>query len=392
MGFVRKVYNKAKNTLAYLSSKKYTTIAGTLAFFLILSIVPFIFWLTLLFGNLNLDYDQIFSLSIFAGIRDVLSYFLEAAQSATAGASVILALTTLYSSTTLFYHMRRSGEIIYDYRRRKSGILLRVSALILLFVIMLLLFAEVGVFLFLGGFIRRLILSIVPFIFWLTLLFGNLNLDYDQIFSLSIFAGIRDVLSYFLEAAQSATAGASVILALTTLYSSTTLFYHMRRSGEIIYDYRRRKSGILLRVSALILLFVIMLLLFAEVGVFLFLGGFIRRLFHTVFAQIAVYIILAGLAFLLVLILNLHVCPYRVNLKNVVWGSLLTVLMGGVASFGFSLYLSLSSMEKLYGAITLLIVFLLWVYILMICFVTGVIVNCHGLEKEGKSGVAVKKF
>ena len=270
MGFVRKVYNKAKNTLAYLSSKKYTTIAGTLAFFLIL--------------------------------------------------------------------------------------------------------------------------SIVPFIFWLTLLFGNLNLDYDQIFSLSIFAGIRDVLSYFLEAAQSATAGASVILALTTLYSSTTLFYHMRRSGEIIYDYRRRKSGILLRISALILLFVIMLLLFAEVGVFLFLGGFIRRLFHTVFAQIAVYIILAGLAFLLVLILNLHVCPYRVNLKNVVWGSLLTVLMGGVASFWFSLYLSLSSMEKLYGAITLLIVFLLWVYILMICFVTGVIVNCHGLEKEGKSGVAVKKF
>ena len=84
---MRKVYNKAKNTLAYLSSKKYTTIAGTLAFFLILSIVPFIFWLTLLFGNLNLDYDQIFSLSIFAGIRDVLSYFLEAAQSATAGAS-----------------------------------------------------------------------------------------------------------------------------------------------------------------------------------------------------------------------------------------------------------------------------------------------------------------
>lgn len=90
----------------------------------------------------------------------------------------------------------------------------------------------------------------------------------------------------------------------------------MRRSGEIIYDYRRRKSGILLRISALILLFVIMLLLFAEVGVFLFLGGFIRRLFHTVFAQIAVYIILAGLAFLLVLILNLHVCPYRVNLKT----------------------------------------------------------------------------
>lgn len=243
-----------------------------------------------------------------------------------------------------------------------------------------------------GTFSFFLTMSIVPFIFWLTLLFGNLNLDYEQIFSLPIFSGIHDILSYLLDSAKTATAGASVIMAITSLYSATNLFYHMRRSGEIIYDYRRRKSGILVRISALVLIFIVMLLLFFEVGVFLFLGGFIRRLFHTVFAQIAVYLLLGALAFLLVVILNLYVCPYRVFFRDVVWGSLLTVLMGGVASFGFSLYLGFSSMEKLYGAITLLIIFLLWVYILMICFVTGVIVNCHGLEKLGKNAVEVKKF
>ena len=235
-------------------------------------------------------------------------------------------------------------------------------------------------------------MSIVPFVFWLTLLFGNLKIDYEQLFELSVCSGIRDVLSYFLEAAQSATAGASVVLAATTLYSSTTLFYHMRRSGEIIYDYRRRKSGILVRLSALFLMFVILLLLFAEIGIFIFLGNFIRRIFHTVFAQIAAYILLGALAFLLILILNLYVCPYRVLLRDVVWGSLLTVLLGGVASFGFSLYLSFGTMEKLYGAVTLLIVFFLWVYLLMICFVMGVIVNCHGLEKLGKNAVPAKKF
>ncbi len=93
-----------------------------MAFFLVLSIVPFLFWLTLIFGRLNIDYDQIFELEIFSGIRDFLFYLRDSAQSATVGASVILLATTLYSSTNLFYHMRRSGEIIYDYKRKKGGI------------------------------------------------------------------------------------------------------------------------------------------------------------------------------------------------------------------------------------------------------------------------------
>ena len=267
---MRKVYNKAKNTLAYLSSKKYTTIAGTLAFFLILSIVPFIFWLTLLFGNLNLDYDQIFSLSIFAGIRDVLSYFLEAAQSATAGASVILALTTLYSSTTLFYHMRRSGEIIYDSTRKKGGWLIRLSAVVFIFIVMILFLAGVTLF-----------------------LLGN---------------------------------------------------------------------------------------------------SLLSRLFPSFVAQVSVYALFGVFMFGLLLLLNLYICPYRIGVKNAVWGSLLTLLLGGIASFGFTVYVNFGSMEKLYGAAVFLILFLLWLYLLMICFVIGVILNCYLLEKDKKRIFVHKKF
>ena len=41
----------------------------------------------------------------------------------------------------------------------------------------------------------------------------------------------------------------------------------------------------------------------------------------------------------------------------------------------FSVYLSFGNKEKLYGALALVIVFLLWLYWLMICFVAGVIFN-----------------
>ena len=49
---------------------------------------------------------------------------------------------------------------------------------------------------------------------------------------MEFFADFKEIILYFRDAAESATAGASVILVATTLYSSTNLFYHMRRSGE----------------------------------------------------------------------------------------------------------------------------------------------------------------
>ena len=237
-----------------------------------------------------------------------------------------------------------------------------------------------------------LVLSIVPFLFWLTLIFGRLNIDYEQIFDLEIFSGIRDFLFYLRDSAQSATVGASVILLATTLYSSTNLFYHMRRSGEIIYDYKRKKGGIVLRFSALVLIFIVMLLLLAEAILFLLCNALLRRAFPSFFAQLGIYAILGVLAFFFIVILNLYVCPYRVKFSNVVWGSLITLFIGGLASFGFTIYLTFGSVQRLYGAVALFIVFFLWLYVLMICFVPRDVFNCYLIEKVADFKIRHKKF
>lgn len=237
-----------------------------------------------------------------------------------------------------------------------------------------------------------LVMSVVPFLFWLTIIFGRMNIDYDRFFELEIFKEVKDVLAYLRESAKSATTGASVLLLLTTLYSSTNLFYHMRRSGEIIYDSRRRKGSVAVRISALVLIFIVMLLLVLGVSLFMLGNIFLRRVLPSFVAQVAAYAIVGVIAFTLVLILNLYVCPYHIGVKNAVWGSLLTLLLGGLASFGFSLYAEMSSLEKLYGAAVLFIFFLLWLYLLMICFVIGVIFNCYLLEKDGLLKIVDKKF
>ena len=237
-----------------------------------------------------------------------------------------------------------------------------------------------------------LVMSVVPFLFWLTLLFGKLNIDYTRLLELEIFAEFKDILLYFRDAAQNATAGASVVLLVTTLYSSTNLFYHMRRSGEIIYNSTRRKGSLLIRVSAVVFIFIVMVLFLAGVTIFLLGNSLLSRLFPSFVAQVSVYALFGVFMFGLLVLLNLYVCPYRIGVKNAVWGSLLTLLLGGLASFGFTVYVSFSSMEKLYGAAVFLILFLLWLYLLMICFVVGVVLNCYLLEKDKKRIIVHKKF
>ena len=217
-------------------------------------------------------------------------------------------------------------------------------------------------------------------------------IDYAPIFDLEIFADFREIFLYFRDAAANATAGASVVLLATTLYSSSNLFFHMRRSGEIIYEVARKKAAFIVRLSALALIFIVLLLLLAGISLFLVGVALLPRILPSFAAQVAVYLLFGCVVFALLLLLNLYICPYRVRVGDVVWGSLLTLLLGGAASFGFSIYVRFSSIGKLYGAAVFLILFLLWLYILMTCFVIGVIFNCYLLEKDKKQKIVHKKF
>ena len=149
---LKKGYGFLREKYELLSVKKYTTLAGTLVFFLLMSIVPFTFWLTLIIGRLPVDTSELFSLPIFASVKIILLYVQEVAQNATTGASVLLVLTTRYSATNFFYQMRKSGEIIYDFYRKKQGLKLRINALVLMLAVIFL-FTVFLSLLALGGFL-----------------------------------------------------------------------------------------------------------------------------------------------------------------------------------------------------------------------------------------------
>lgn len=231
-----------------------------------------------------------------------------------------------------------------------------------------------------GTLVFFLIMSLVPFLFWLTLLFGNAGLA--EIYELELFGWAKDLLRYLGEHAQGATAGAGVLFLITTLWSSTGFFYHLRRSGEIIYEYKRKKEGWRVRLSAVILMFGV-LLFFSASGALLFGVNYITKPFPDWYSYFAVYSIVFILCFFTAWILNVYVCPYRVGGETAL-GSFYTAIAWLIASVAFSVYLKFSDSERLYGALSLVIVFLLWLYWMMICFTAGVIYNRRRMQLRGK--------
>ncbi len=235
-----------------------------------------------------------------------------------------------------------------------------------------------------GTLVFFLIMSIVPLAFWLTLLIGRFPLDAEEVLKLAVFESVKDILEFVRKEAAEATSGTSLILLVTTLYSSTNLFYQMRKSGELIYGHQHKKQGLRMRLGALALMFIIMFAVVAFLLLFA-LGSFLFSKYLPLFAEIvADYLLLGALSFALILLLNAYVCPYKESLKSFLYGTCVTVAAWAVASVGFTIYLRVSNVDKLYGALSAIIIFLLWAYILMIGFIVGAILNSERIMKNRK--------
>lgn len=224
-----------------------------------------------------------------------------------------------------------------------------------------------------GTLVYFLLMSIAPFILWLTLVCGNVNVE--RFLSNELFESVSPVLRYMKASAESAASGAGIVLLVTTLYSSTNFFYHLRRSGEIIYDSSRRKGGLRLRLASLLLIFASILLLALLAGVTVTGSWILEKFLPSYIADIFVCTCVTAVAFAVALVLNLFTCPYKRKVKEVVPGSLLTTALWIVFLMGFSVYMYFANPERLYGKIASIIIFLLWCYVMMSCFVIGVIYN-----------------
>ncbi len=227
-----------------------------------------------------------------------------------------------------------------------------------------------------------LVMSFVPFLFWLALLFGQTGLETETVLELGIFGWAKDLLIMLLSNAEGAAAGAGAVLLLTTLWSSSAFFYHLRKSGEILYAYRREKHGWKVRLSAILVTFAVLLFCLAA-GAALITAMISARKLPRPFFYLTVYSLVLTIGFLAAWILNCYICPYRCKPHDTLLGSFFTALAWLVATGVFSVCIRFGNREKLYGALTLAVVFLIWIYWMMICFTAGAVYNRRRMKIRG---------
>ncbi len=234
-----------------------------------------------------------------------------------------------------------------------------------------------------GMLVFFLLLSVVPFSFWVTLLFGKFLAGSEKVFSGEIYEGFGEVLEFLKRNAEEASGGATFFLGATTLYSASNFFYHLRQCGEIVYGVPREKRGWTVRLSALAATILTTLLLTAFWGVFLGMVWVFNKIFPVLLARMSSFFLSCAIEFLTCLALNRYLCPFRLRWKDCVAGSLATTFLWGAALSLFSVFIRFGSVKKLYGAMTTVVVTLLWTYYMTICFVVGVVVNERRQTKKG---------
>lgn len=231
-----------------------------------------------------------------------------------------------------------------------------------------------------GTLVYFLLMSITPFLLWLSLIVGKLDLE--RLLSRQVFAAVQPIVGYLKSSAESAAGSAGVVLLVTSLYSSTNFFYHLRRSGEIIYGEKKVRGGIKLRLFALAIIFAIIFSLSLMAAIPILNNFFLYAIMPTTLVDAMTTIFLCLIALFLSLLLNYFACPYKLNFDDVIAGSLLTTILWIILAVAFTIYLRFSNPVRLYGRIASLIVFLLWCYVMINCLVIGIIYNQMFLTKK----------
>ncbi len=237
-----------------------------------------------------------------------------------------------------------------------------------------------------GTLVFFLLMSIVPISFLVVLIFGAIGLDPSvlvRVPGLSRFSGAFETLY---SAAQRAGSGATVFLVLSSLYSSANFFYHMRRSGEIIYNHIRPKRGLIVRLSAFIMLLVLLLLLILLIAAVTLGEAIIGLLGVGFLSRVGLYALLLAVGVILLTLVNLYVAPVRPRIKAGVVGAVFTLVWWTVATLGLNVYLNFFGYEKLYGGLATVVVLMLWLYLLMLGMTAGfVLAKRKGTQKIPKT-------
>ena len=173
----------------------------------------------------------------------------------------------------------------------------------------------------------------------------------------------------------------TILFIVTSIYGASSLFFHLLKIGEIIYEDVNDKFTLIRRLTAIIFLAVTIFII--ESFFILIVVG--KQFFSNLFWQIIKYIIILVLPYVIAICINFFVTPHSVKFKEINKGALFTTFFWYVITIGFTIYMNIfTNYKAIYGALTFFIVFMIWIYLLAQGLVIGIILNFYNKEENGR--------
>ncbi len=234
-----------------------------------------------------------------------------------------------------------------------------------------------------GALVFFVLLGVVPLSYLTSLVLTFFGTEMTDITKSFAYPELVEVTGYIYEIGLKLGAKGNIIAIALALYSSGNIFYQLKLSGELIYNYSV-KNNLLKRVFSIITCFITVWLYSCLAVIFLAFSPIIVRFLGGVFSGIISGAFTFGAVFSMAILINLYTCPYKIKIKNVVWGSLYTAIFTIVTTFIFFLYINnFANYNEIYGKIAIVIVFLSWLYLMVKGFIGGITLNVYLINKEG---------
>lgn len=171
----------------------------------------------------------------------------------------------------------------------------------------------------------------------------------------------------------------SLIFIITSIYGSSSLFFHILKAGELIYQRPHQRISLFRRVTSL----VFMLAFMGIIETFLIVVFLGDSLFHNPLWRYFRYFLFMIIPFLLSLCLHFFAIPEEVKFIDLRKGAILTTLLWYLTSLAFILFLNIfTNYKAFYGSLSFFVIFMIWLYLLAQGFIVGIIYNYYYHEKK----------
>lgn len=211
------------------------------------------------------------------------------------------------------------------------------------------------------------------FLFLYVALAGALPGSYEQFLLQQVEEGpFKDFLTYLLD--YQLNLSYSIFLIGTSLYSASSLYYHLMHIAEIVSG-----NALKLNISKRIIALFFTILFLVCIHAITFCAAYLMLRFQSLYLPV---LLLSILVILILVIYAVNMSALKTfKAKKLYKGVLFTFIYGVLFTLGFALYLKLfSNFKVIYGIFSFFIILMFYLYVLCIGFVLGIYINCKNLD------------